>query len=209
MEFLQDSGNDDDDDDEVRKPRGDLDEDDEVAPIVAVKSKWVDCSDDSDDDDDNAGKVSQINTSDHTGYLPRAADLFTSIIPQFSLVNLRSKNEEVIKSKNYVPTEPTVIPIATFEKRKIFAAVVPKQSNEKDESVDSRKLSSESQTSSMGTAAVKGAAPKPLVPKQKEVEKDTAKDKVKRQRLSGQSGIGADFKTWKSDEEMRQRQQYD
>jgi hypothetical protein len=25
----------------------------------------------------------------------------------------------------------------------------------------------------------------------------------------GQSGIGSDFKTWKSDEEMKQRQQYD
>ena len=30
-----------------------------------------------------------------------------------------------------------------------------------------------------------------------------------RQRLGGQSGIGSDFKVWKSDEEMRQRQQYD
>ena len=204
MEFLQDSCND--DDEEVIKPRGDIDADEEVGAIVAVKSKWVDCSDDSDDDDDNAGNVSQINSSDHTGYLPGADDLFTSIIPQFSLDNLRSKNEEIIKSKNYVPTEPTVIPVATFEKKKIFAAVDPKQLNEKDEAADSRKLSSESKTSSR---AVKGATPKPLVPKQKEVEKDTAKDRVKRQRLSGQSGIGADFKTWKSEEEMRQRQQYD
>lgn len=40
-------------------------------------------------------------------------------------------------------------------------------------------------------------------------DKETAKDRVKRQRLSGQSGIGEDFKVWKSDEEMRQRQQYD
>jgi hypothetical protein len=207
MEFLQAS--DDDDNDEERNPRGDRDADDEATAVVAVKSKWVDCSDDSDDDDDNAGNVSQINSSDHTGYLPRANDLFSSVIPQFSLENLRSKNEGIIKSKNYVPTEPTVIPVATFEKKKTFAAVVPKQSNEKEEAVDSRKLSTESKTSSMGASAVKGATPKPLVPKQKEVDKDTAKDRVKRQRLSGQSGIGADFKTWKSEEEMRQRQQYD
>lgn len=32
---------------------------------------------------------------------------------------------------------------------------------------------------------------------------------VKNQRLKGQSGIGEDFKTWKSEEEMRLRQQYD
>ena len=34
-------------------------------------------------------------------------------------------------------------------------------------------------------------------------------DRVKRQRMAGQSGIGSDFRTWKSDEEMRQRQQFD
>lgn len=37
----------------------------------------------------------------------------------------------------------------------------------------------------------------------------SVKDRVKRQRVSGQSGIGADFRTWKSEEEMRQRQLYD
>jgi hypothetical protein len=35
------------------------------------------------------------------------------------------------------------------------------------------------------------------------------KDKVKRQRLSGQSGIGEDFRTWRTDEEMALRQQFD
>jgi hypothetical protein len=34
-------------------------------------------------------------------------------------------------------------------------------------------------------------------------------DRVKRQRTSGQSGIGADFREWRSEEEMRQRQMYD
>jgi hypothetical protein len=32
---------------------------------------------------------------------------------------------------------------------------------------------------------------------------------VKRQRLSGQSGIGSDFREWKSEEAMKQRQYYD
>ncbi|CAM9449003.1 unnamed protein product, partial [Ectocarpus fasciculatus] len=40
-------------------------------------------------------------------------------------------------------------------------------------------------------------------------EKISAKDKVKGQRLKGQSGIGSDFRTWKSDLEMTMRQQYD
>ena len=35
------------------------------------------------------------------------------------------------------------------------------------------------------------------------------KERVKRQRLAGQSGIGSDFKSWKSEEEMKQRQMYD
>jgi hypothetical protein len=39
--------------------------------------------------------------------------------------------------------------------------------------------------------------------------KESAKDRVKRQRLAGQSGIGSDFKTWRTDEEMTLRQQFD
>lgn len=43
----------------------------------------------------------------------------------------------------------------------------------------------------------------------KTTEKDSLKERTKRQRLSGQSGIGEEFKTWRSEEEMKQRQQYD
>ena len=204
MEFLQGA-----DDDEIdSSSKGNIDAVEEGSKVAAVMSKWIDGSDDDDDDDDSVGNVPVLISRDHTGYLPRADDLFTSIIPQFSLDNLRSKSDEIIKSKKYVPTEPTVIPIVTTEKKKGIAAVVLRPLNEEGGSVDSRKPSLVSKSSSSGST-VKGATPKPLVPKQKEMEKDTAKDRVKRQRLSGQSGIGADFKTWKSDEEMRQRQQYD
>lgn len=34
-------------------------------------------------------------------------------------------------------------------------------------------------------------------------------DRVKHQRLSGQAGIGSDFREWRSEEEMRLRQHYD
>lgn len=43
---------------------------------------------------------------------------------------------------------------------------------------------------------------------QGKAEKMTAKERVKNQRLCGQSGI-TDYKTWKSDEEMRLRQTFD
>ena len=36
-----------------------------------------------------------------------------------------------------------------------------------------------------------------------------AKDRVKHQRLNGQAGVGEDFRVWRSEEEMRQRQQFD
>lgn len=36
-----------------------------------------------------------------------------------------------------------------------------------------------------------------------------AKERVKQQRLNGQSGIGENFKVWRSEEEMRLRQTYD
>ncbi|ETW05937.1 hypothetical protein H310_03571 [Aphanomyces invadans] len=40
-------------------------------------------------------------------------------------------------------------------------------------------------------------------------DKTSGKDRVKQQRLKGQSGIGSDFKTWKSETEMKMRQGYD
>lgn len=39
--------------------------------------------------------------------------------------------------------------------------------------------------------------------------KITAKERVKGQRLKGQSGIGSDFRVWKSDLEMTMRQEFD
>jgi hypothetical protein len=37
----------------------------------------------------------------------------------------------------------------------------------------------------------------------------TVKERIKNQRLSGQSGIGSDFREWRSEDEMRMRQHYD
>jgi len=50
-----------------------------------------------------------------------------------------------------------------------------------------------------------------IAPKQDKSDKDkmSGKDKVKRQRERGHSGIGEDFKTWKTEDEMKMRQQFD
>ena len=38
--------------------------------------------------------------------------------------------------------------------------------------------------------------------------KEIFKEKMKRQRLKGQSGIGEQFRTWRSEAEMKMRQEY-
>jgi len=55
------------------------------------------------------------------------------------------------------------------------------------------------------------APPRAEAPEKKKAKRaaDKAKDRVKQQRLAGQSGIGADFRVWRSEEEMRMRQQFD
>ncbi|KAF0682852.1 Aste57867_25039 [Aphanomyces stellatus] len=40
-------------------------------------------------------------------------------------------------------------------------------------------------------------------------DKTSGKERVKQQRLKGQSGIGSEFKTWKSETEMKMRQEFD
>ncbi|RHY18643.1 hypothetical protein DYB25_002853 [Aphanomyces astaci] len=42
-----------------------------------------------------------------------------------------------------------------------------------------------------------------------DTDKASGKDRVKQQRLKGQSGIGSDFKSWKSETEMKMRQGFD
>ena len=45
--------------------------------------------------------------------------------------------------------------------------------------------------------------------KKKRPNPSKAKERTKQQRLAGQSGIGDDFRVWRSEEEMRMRQQFD
>ncbi|CAM9450569.1 unnamed protein product [Chrysoparadoxa australica] len=55
----------------------------------------------------------------------------------------------------------------------------------------------------------KGTAQPPRTEHGKKPTKESAKERVKGQRMKGQAGIGSDFRTWKTDEEMRMRQQFD
>ena len=47
-----------------------------------------------------------------------------------------------------------------------------------------------------------------IEPTVKREGREKIKEKMKRQRLNGQSGIGEDFRRWRSEEEMVMRQQY-
>lgn len=73
--------------------------------------------------------------------------------------------------------------------------------------------SAQSATSRMKAAAQDGVGPAKnnadRAARERERERLTQKDRMKHQRLSGQSGIGEDFTTWRSDEEMALRQHFD
>ena len=54
-----------------------------------------------------------------------------------------------------------------------------------------------------------GGGPQAGGRKRDKPDRVNAKERVKQQRLNGQSGIGENFKVWRSEEEMRLRQHYD
>ena len=64
-------------------------------------------------------------------------------------------------------------------------------------------------SSEAAAAATAAAVKQKSAEKEKKKEHVAYKDRAKHQRLSGQSGIGSDFRTWRTDEEMVLRQQYD
>ena len=175
--------------------------------VVPVMSKWTELRDDDDDSDGDADETDGLDTTCTTGILPKAEDLFSSVVTQFSVDG--SQNERSIKTKEY--SEPIIgtaegsMGIVKQAKDSHVTKIVPAPSSGTVVSQGSK-----IRTTSIAGSTVKGATPILVVKNDsKEKDKDSAKDRVKRQRLNGQSGIGTDFKTWKSEEEMRQRQQYD
>lgn len=208
MEFLNNSDFDEDDDgdDDVKKDAQSADETNISAAVAAVQCKWTELSDE--DDVDSVDGVADVVIIDiSSGNLPKADDLFSSVVTQFVSNEGYLRGDTAIKSKIYVPVEVAVIEVEKVAKEKS----VPTETKlplSYDSTSERSNVKSGPRTTLL-QPNTKGASSKPVEPKQKELEKDTAKDRVKRQRLSGQSGIGTDFKTWKSEEEMRQRQQYD
>mmetsp|Transcript_29126 Transcript_29126/g.27915 ORF Transcript_29126/g.27915 Transcript_29126/m.27915 type:complete len:197 (-) Transcript_29126:36-626(-) len=196
MEFL--NNNDDDDDN---------DESQEDILIAPVRNKWTELSDD--DEEGEIEKQSCQDTADQvTSILPKAVDLFSSVSTKF--ININNTNEDHIatfassmtveETSKYRKYNPTVDPV-------IEAKVINKSIGVVNVNTEVPKTTVADKMSSLG--ANKKGPTRPILAANNEKDKDTAKDRVKRQRLSGQSGIGSDFKTWKSDEEMKQRQQYD
>jgi hypothetical protein len=209
MEFLNNSDfdQDDDGDDDVKIDKQSADETNNSAAVAAVQCKWTELSDEDDSDSCDGIADAIVNDISSSGNLPKADDLFSSVVTQFISKEGPYHGDAAIKPKIYVPVEVAVIEVEKIaQKKSVPTETISPFSND---STSERSNAKSGPRTTLLQPNAKGATPKPIEPKQKELEKDTAKDRVKRQRLSGQSGIGTDFKTWKSEEEMRQRQQYD
>ena len=193
MEFLQESDGEEKDDTVMRKAE---DQHDVVAPIRSV---WTELSD-SEDDDDVIVRTDLQGESN--GFLPGANELLSSVVTQFAGKSFKDMDNATIQSKTYIPVVSTVVEVPIVQRKKPSSAGILVLSDNKVEILTGPR------TTSLELKAI-GASSKPVEHKSKDAEKDSAKDRVKRQRLNGQSGIGSDFKTWKSEEEMKQRQQYD
>lgn len=178
--------------------------------VPVIPSQWIEDSDDSDENDEEKNNSEDVKTSstqnplnmittasaasllasDHTPNFLTKEDPESFQVPKmvnhsYSLVNNEKKYDEPTTSaapKNKLTSVRPIKPSAT----------------------------SVAEGSTAKVSANKGANSRDLGRNNKQAaDKETAKDRVKRQRLSGQSGIGSDFKEWRSEEFMKQRQQYD
>lgn len=151
--------------------------------IVAVKGIWTEESDDEDEDEEGKQASSSSNRSaPSSSSLPKVDDLFATVSSTFAPIAVKKTLATFSREIEVVePVKSVEIP----EKKAVVTAPPPPP------------------------AAVEKRNSTAMTGKDRDKDKETAKDRVKRQRLAGQSGIGSDFKTWKSEEEMRQRQQYD
>jgi hypothetical protein len=202
-------------------------------PSVPIACQWiVDESDDSsDDDDDNVdnsgrgnkgemyskedvktmllmGKRDNTDNSD-SAQLPSAKQIFDIEEEIFSTPSF-------LAGKSRAPTEiKSFVKSASAKKTNTTnAASKPAASASADNNILKRALDETNYQQLLKAAPSGGKIKQPQANNKgashaSQLDKETAKDRVKRQRLSGQAGIGSDFRTWRSDEEMRLRQQFD
>lgn len=160
-------------------------------------SKWLQEESDESDNENDIEEAVESKTTDSSSLLP-ASFLFqldTSSESQFLNTAMQSSFKiPVLKPKLSNEEEKKDI-------TKAVEPVVKKRSKEAelkalDDQINELKKSKLGSNHSVGGQKEKKAIG----------EKETAKDKVKRQRLAGQTGIDGG---WKSEEHMRQRQMYD
>jgi hypothetical protein len=212
MEFLQ---HDNENDSDKNQP-----DNENISIIKPFKNKWTELSDDDEESVDNDEAPVIVEQHKPPGILPKIDDIFSSVKTHF--ICTVSDADDHIMPFSTVPVEPEKPPV--YEKKTAIKAVenlgvlnlntidqtlktATQATSSSVKSDQERKIAPTAKPSVKGNKIGPAKAPKPVVDNEK--DRDTAKDKVKRQRLGGQSGIGSDFKTWKTDEEMRQRQQYD
>ena len=189
--------------------------------VAPIKSKWTELSDNEEDENCN----NEDNKEDDNltkGCFLKAEDLFSTVVAQFTASSGNYDKNIAIQTKTYIDPNPTAPNRGTISNStpktnnsSVPTGSVPSAPSSSSsaanvhESAQTMKITPLNSLNKDGTK-IKGPTSKiATIPTKKEKDKDTGKDRVKKQRLAGQSGIGDDFKEWKSEEAMRQRQQYD
>ncbi|CAM9573990.1 unnamed protein product [Ascophyllum nodosum] len=149
-----------------------------------------------------------------SGLLPSVDDLFRSTAGPDFLSAPGAGKEFVVKTLQKKKAEKS--DLSSFSTT--VSPATPGGSSNPDRESYKRERGMGAAATAVGVKKSKGGALGPAGPPvdrkagdtdKNEKGKVTAKDRVKEQRLKGQSGIGPDFRVWKSDLEMTMRQEYD
>ena len=183
---------------------------------------YSDSSSDSDSDASHSNKkASREGAQGLPSDLPDVGDLFSNVqAPSFLSNHVRdlpqdltmAKEETVVRRRAPLPSAAdTATSIAlppptasTTDQQQFDAKNFPFDPNDVG-----FKRSAEVGSEIMKRQKVGGGKGKGKVGTALPGQHETYKDRVKKQRMKGQSGMGEDFKTWRSEEEMRLRQHFD
>lgn len=137
--------------------------------------------------------------------LPTAADLLDAADDAGGPAFLKSTHVDAARDKE--DGTGAGYKLASNVRKRELPAPEPEPSSNAHRAKSSRRSELQASAAEAATAAAAAAAAvSKSAPKK---DKVSAKDRVKHQRMNGQSGVGEDFRVWRSEEEMVLRQQYD
>mmetsp|Transcript_6354 Transcript_6354/g.8345 ORF Transcript_6354/g.8345 Transcript_6354/m.8345 type:complete len:216 (+) Transcript_6354:156-803(+) len=193
------------DKDVVKNKEDNEDEDSSNESSSENKSSEEGSGEDEDDSDNEDKSDEEDKEEEEEGVgatLPSAADLFSSTAgPDFLETSVtRDFIAPSLKRKSLAKDPEEVARQRMEKKKKTISATAASGVTSEKEAI---KFNKKEKPRNPNTAG-------PFMPKaEKEKKKANAKERVKAQRLKGQAGIGPDFRTWKSEEEMKMRQGFD